>query len=214
MTAVGVIGAGRMGSACARAVAAVTTVPVLVCSGRPAGSPRRWVPDSCVAATLSEVLGGCAPVLLAVPFAAALVLMSGPAGRGGAGRTLIDATNPGEPVGAGRSGGERIAAAAPSWHVVKAFNTVPAAQMGACLLDGEPIAVPLAGSAPAKADAADLARRLGFTPYDAGGIEGSRELESLAVLLMRLSATHDMRGCIGIRIGRPHGATAAIGSVR
>jgi predicted dinucleotide-binding enzyme len=202
----GIVGAGRMGLAVARAVAA-TGEPVLVCRARPAAHPPPDLPPRCTLATLDDVWLRSGLVLLALPFPVALALMSGPAGRRGAGRTLIDATNPGlcpdAAVPPGRSGGELIAEAAPSWRVAKAFNTVPADQVAACRLGGAPVSLPVAGADPGKSDAFALARRLRFEPLDAGGIDGSRELESLAVLLMHVSAAHDLHGRIGVHIGEP-----------
>jgi predicted dinucleotide-binding enzyme len=203
---VGVVGAGRMGLAVARAVAA-TAEPVLVCSARPIERPPPNVPACCARVTLHEVWRWSGLVLLAVPFPVALGLMSGPAGRHGGGRTLVDATNPGLCPGAavppGLSGGELIAQAAPAWRVAKAFNTVPADQIAACRLDGIPVSLPVAGVDAAKAEVFALARRLGFEPLDAGGIAASRELEALAVLLARVSSTHRLHGRVAIRIGLP-----------
>jgi predicted dinucleotide-binding enzyme len=207
MSAVGVIGAGRMGRAVAVTIATATAEPTLVCSGRSSGRPVE-LPQLCTAATLDEVLESCRIAVLALPFPVAVALVSGSAGRRGNGRTLIDTTNPGLCPGSivpppWRSGGELLAAAAPGWHVVKAFNAVAAEQMGACRLDGGQVAVPVAGAPCARAEAAELASRLGFEPLDAGGIESSRELESLARLLVLVSSAQGMHGRIGIRIGRP-----------
>jgi predicted dinucleotide-binding enzyme len=195
-----------MGLALARAIAG-TGEDVLLCSARP-GWPARPVTDpGCHAASLGELLGRSELVLLAVPFPVAVALASGPAGRVGAGRTLIDVTNPGfgsqRTVPPDISGGELIAEAAPTWHVAKAFNTVPAEQLGACRLAGGAVTVPVAGAPAAKADACALASRLGFAPLDVGGIEDSRHLESLAALLIRVSATHHLHGRVAIHIGQP-----------
>jgi predicted dinucleotide-binding enzyme len=207
MSAIGVIGAGRMGRAFAMTIATTMAEPTLVCSGRSSGRPVE-LPQVCMVATLDEVLASCRIALLAVPFPVAVALLSGSAGRRGNGRTLIDTTNPGLCPDSivpppWRSGGELLAAVAPGWHVAKAFNAVPAEQLGACRLDSGRVAVPVAGAPCARAEAAELASRLGFEPLDAGGIEGSRELESLARLLVSVSSAHGMHGQIGIRIGRP-----------
>jgi 8-hydroxy-5-deazaflavin:NADPH oxidoreductase len=207
MSAVGVIGAGRMGRAVAVTIATATAEPTLVCTGRSSGRPLA-LPQLCKAATLEEVLESCRIAVLALPFPVAVALLSGSAGRSGNGRTLIDTTNPSLCPGSivpspWRSGGELLAAIAPGWHIAKAFNAVAAEQMRACCLDSGRVAVPVAGVPCARAEAAELASRLGFEPLDAGGIEASRELESLARLLVLVSSAHGMHGQIGIRIGRP-----------
>jgi 8-hydroxy-5-deazaflavin:NADPH oxidoreductase len=207
MSAVGVIGAGRMGKAFAMTIATATADPTLVCTGRSFGRPVE-LPQLCTAATLDEVLESCQMAVLALPFPVAVALLSGSAGRRGNGRTLIDTTNPDLCQGSivrppWGSGGELLAAIAPGWHVAKAFNAVAAEQMSACRLDNERVAVPVAGAPCARAEAAELASRLGFEPLDAGGIESSRELESLARLLVLVSSAQGMHGRIGIRIGRP-----------
>ena len=195
---VGVLGTGRMGSALARAIAAAGE-PVLLCSARP-----DWRPSAGGPVSLGELVSRAELVVLAVPFPIAVAFGSGPAGRLGDGRTLVDATNP--PAGAlppGLSGGEVIAEAAAGWQVAKAFNTVPADHVEACRLGGGAVTVPVAGAPAATAEVSALARRLGFEPLDAGGIEASRQLESLATLLIELSARQRLHGRIGIHIGQP-----------
>jgi predicted dinucleotide-binding enzyme len=206
---VGIIGAGRMGRALAHAITGVGE-RVLLATGREVGRAAPGpepLPPGCRMAPLGEVWRRATTVLVALPFPVALELMSGPAGAVGAGRTLIDVTNPAFAAGGlvppGRSGGELMAGAAGSWQVVKAFNTVPASQVRASRVGGRPVTVPVAGARPAKAVAFALARRIGFEPLDAGGIAASLELESLAVLLSRISAQHGMHGRVAIHIGRP-----------
>lgn len=198
---IGILGAGRMGLALAQAITAAGDQVLLVkgrqrrCLGRIPASP----------APLAELRQRASTVLLALPFPVALELMSGPAGQIGAGRTLIDVTNPAFATGVtlppGRSGGELIAEAASTWQVVKAFNAVPAEEVAARYLYDRPVSVPVAGAPPAKTDAFALARRLGFEPLDAGGIGASRELEALALLLSRISTAHGLHGRIAIHIG-------------
>lgn len=196
---IGIIGAGRMGLALARAITAAGDQVLLV-----KGRQRRCLGGN-PAAPLGELRRRASTVLLALPFPVALELMSGPAGQIGAGRTLIDVTNPAFATGValppGRSGGELIADAASTWQVVKAFNAVPAKEVAARYLYDRPVSVPVAGALPAKTDAFALARRLGFEPLDAGGIGASRELEALALLLSRISTAHGLHGRVAIHIG-------------
>ncbi|MBM2614213.1 NADP oxidoreductase [Actinoplanes sp. LDG1-06] len=160
-----------------------------------------------------------APVLLlAVPFAAALDLIRRPLAACADGRVLVDVTNPATwpatPIPQGASGGEVLAAAAPGWRVVKALNTIPARMLQVHQLSGMPVSVPVAGADPAaKAQVSELIRGLGFAPVDAGGISASREIEALAVLLMRISDRNGLHGEIGIHIGRPAARTSLRRSV-
>jgi predicted dinucleotide-binding enzyme len=204
---VGIVGAGSMGQALARAIGAKIE-PVLLASGRPGARPvEAEVPPHCRPAPLADVWQHTRLVLLALPFTAALDLMSGRAGGLGDGRTLVDVSNPGlcpdSPGPVERSGGELIAEAAHTWSVAKAFNTVPAELLEAHHMNGRPISVPVAGGQPGKSDAFGLAWRLGFAPVDAGDIAASRELESLAMLLIRVSAAHHLHGRVAIHIGQP-----------
>lgn len=196
---VGVVGTGRMGSALARALA-LAGESTLRCAGRVPDRPPR--PSE---VTARDVWRHSDAVLLAVPVTAALALLSGTPGRLGAGRPLIDATNPGfertAVVPPGLSAGELIAAAAPTWQVVKAFNTVSAAQIPPGAMDGGRLTAPIAGAQAGKPEAFRLAVLLGLEPVDAGGIAGSRELEALAVLLARISSIGQWHGRIGVRIG-------------
>jgi 8-hydroxy-5-deazaflavin:NADPH oxidoreductase len=207
---VGIVGAGRMGRALACALAAVGE-PVLLSTGRQAASAAPPGPYG-EPVPLETMWRGAGVVLLALPFPVALELVRGPAGRAGADRTLVDVTNPRLLPGGvwqPRSGGELIAGAARTWRVAKAFNTVPADALGACRLAGLPISVPVAGEPVARAEASELARRLGFDPVDAGDITASGELESLAVLLLRISTAHRLRGRIGIHVGVPESPPVA-----
>src|SRR4051812_19226565 len=92
---VGILGTGRMGTALARAIAA-TGEEVLVCGVRDGRPPPARTDRAGVAVSLGGLLGRAGLVLLAVPFPVAVAFVSGPAGRLGHGRTLVDATNPGE----------------------------------------------------------------------------------------------------------------------
>lgn len=78
----------------------------------PAAGSGVGLPVSCQRVSLAEVWRRATTVLVALPFPAALELISGPAGAAGAGRTLIDVTNPAftnTALPPGRSGGELIA---------------------------------------------------------------------------------------------------------
>jgi len=107
-----------------------------------------------------------------------------------AGKVVIDATNPldhsaGGPalaIGHTDSGGETVQRALPDARVVKAFNTVNNALMAdPGFAERQPMFI--AGNDDgAKATVAELLTDFGWDAFDVGGIERSRELESLVIL--------------------------------
>lgn len=107
------------------------------------------------------------------------------------GKLVIDATNPLDVSGGGPalavghtdSGGEIVQRALPDARVVKAFNTVNAGLMVDPGLPDGPHPMFIAGDDDgAKATIADLLSDFGWRAFDVGGIERSRELESLVIL--------------------------------
>lgn len=111
-----------------------------------------------------------------------------------AGKVVIDATNPlvpgpdGAPalaVGHTDSGGEIVQRTLPDARVVKAFNTVNNALMVDPRLGSPPARQPMfvAGNdADAKETVAEILADFGWDAFDVGGIEQSRQLESLVLL--------------------------------
>ncbi|GGY93286.1 NADP oxidoreductase [Streptomyces poonensis] len=138
---------------------------------------------------------GADAVLLAVPYAAAAGVVSGLAGTlANRTRTLIDCTNPVAPgfilaTQGGPSAAERIAAAAPDAHVVKAFNLCHESvwRLSPPVFDGRPLAVPICGD---DAQALDTVRRLvrdlGCEPLNGGGLDRAALLEATAAFLIGL----------------------------
>jgi predicted dinucleotide-binding enzyme len=110
-----------------------------------------------------------------------------------AGKVVIDATNPLAPdpatggpglaVGHSDSGGETVQRTIPEAHVVKCFNTVNNSLMVDPGLAGGRQPMFIAGNdAAAKATVAELLDDFGWNAFDVGGIEQSRQLESLVLL--------------------------------
>lgn len=221
---IGIIGTGRMARAMATALLAAEpptvdgehTAPVLL--ARPRWSTPGYLPPpvpgvlghSIPVVDLTEMLRRATTVVLALPFPGALDLLAAGLGEAGVGRVLIDVTNPRVGIGAqtwshtALSGGEQIAELAATWTVAKAFNTVAAEAFAACRLAGAPVTVPVATDhATARAVVFAMARRLGFEPVDAGGIHASRDLESLAALLVGVGAAHGLGSQVAIHIGQP-----------
>lgn len=110
-----------------------------------------------------------------------------------AGKVVIDATNPLAPdpetgamrlaVGHAGSGGEIVQRALPDARVVKALNTVNNALMADPGLAGGRHPMFIAGNdEAAKATVAEILDDFGWDAFDVGGIEQSRQLESLVLL--------------------------------
>jgi len=125
---------------------------------------------------------------------AEVVALAGPAHLDG--KVVIDVTNPlvmaeNSPptlsVGHTSSSGERLQALVPRAHVVKAFNIVGNTLMFQPKLPGGPPDMFIAGNdAGAKRTVGRILKEFGWPePIDLGGIEGSRELESLCILWVK-----------------------------
>ena len=136
---------------------------------------------------------GSDAVLLALPYAAVVDVVAGLEDvlRG---RVLIDCTNPVGPdfgllTAGGPAAAERIASAAPTARVVKAFNLCADSvwRLTPPVFAGRPLAVPLCGD---DEDALTVVRRLvrdlGCEPLLAGGVDRAGLLEATAALLIRL----------------------------
>jgi 8-hydroxy-5-deazaflavin:NADPH oxidoreductase len=100
-----------------------------------------------------------------------------------AGKVVLDATNPHDPM-VGASGAEEVALRAPGARVVKAFNTVAAPVVAqAAAAPGRLSLLYCGDHAAAKQLAAGLIVDAGFVPVDAGRLEAARDLEALGRLL-------------------------------
>jgi predicted dinucleotide-binding enzyme len=136
---------------------------------------------------------GTDAVLLALPYEA-VVEVVGALADVLRGRTLVDCTNPVGPgfalrTAGGPSAAERIAAAAPGAHVVKAFNLchVDVWRLTPPVFGGRPLAVPLCGDDEGALTAVRrLVRDLGCEPLSAGGLDRAGLVEATAALLIGL----------------------------
>jgi predicted dinucleotide-binding enzyme len=116
------------------------------------------------------------------------------AGANFANKTVMDTTNPiaaAPPVGGilayttgpNESLGERIQAALPQAHVVKAFNSVGAAQMvNPTFRQGTPTMFICGDNADAKRAVGGIIQQFGWEPYDCGGMIAARAIEPLCML--------------------------------
>lgn len=111
-----------------------------------------------------------------------------------AGKTIVDTTNPlaGTPpvdgvlaytTGPNESLAERIQAAVPRSHVVKAFNSVGNARMvNPHYEQGTPTMFICGNSAQAKAEVTSILRQFGWEACDCGNIVAARAIEPLCML--------------------------------
>jgi 8-hydroxy-5-deazaflavin:NADPH oxidoreductase len=116
-----------------------------------------------------------------------------------AGKVVIDTTNPLDPDGdraalavrgPADSGGETVQRALPDARVVKAFNTVNNRIMVDPDLAGGRQPMFIAGDdAGAKATVTEALADFGWDGFDVGGIEQSRQLESLCLLWVAVGRT-------------------------
>lgn len=182
-----VIGTGNMGSAFAKQLSAAGHIVRL--TGRDTGKAQtlaeQFVNVSAYAA--SEALGDSEVVVLATPYDDAVPALQSLGDL--TGKVVIDITNPlsadymSLTVGHVTSASEEIAKSVPQAHVVKAFNTL----FAQVLADGPTFANDQTGSVfvasdseRAKQTAVTLARSLGWSTVDAGGLVNARYLEPLA----------------------------------
>jgi 8-hydroxy-5-deazaflavin:NADPH oxidoreductase len=108
------------------------------------------------------------------------------------GRVVIDAMNrfDGDP---GRSTTQDLADLARGAKIAKAFNTTGFENMSSAASRATPAAMFVAGDdADAKRVAMDLAREIGFVPYDAGPLANTKILEDMVKVWFALS-THASR---------------------
>ncbi|MFK4109513.1 NADPH-dependent F420 reductase [Streptomyces sp. NPDC002176] len=110
------------------------------------------------------------------------------------GKVLLDCSNPVGPgfgllTEGGPSAAQRLAAAAPGAHVVKAFNLCheDVWRMRPPVFDGRPLAVPVCGDdETALARVNDLVRDVGCAPVSGGGLVRAGLLEATAALFIAL----------------------------
>jgi hypothetical protein len=190
---IAVIGAGNVGTALARA-AATAGYEVVVSAVDP--EHARAVADrvgGVSAPSNSAAVQDADVVALAVPYGAVDALAR-EIGSALVGKVVIDATNPLKPDFSGlavtdRSGAEVVQEKLPGASVVKAFNTVLAANQAEPVVDGVSLDGFFASDdVAAKTVVADLLAAVGYRPVDVGGLAGARALEHMAFLNISLNA--------------------------
>lgn len=132
-------------------------------------------------------------VILAVPYVGAAEQVAAEISDATAGRIVIDATNPVKPdysglATNGTSAAEELQRMLPDAKVVKAFNTIFAANQAnpSREIDG----YVAADDPEAKQAVIGLVEEMGFTPVDVGPLSAARSLEGMAWLNIGLNAAN------------------------
>lgn len=188
---VGIIGKGNVGSAIGKGL---TREGHEVKYGH--RDPKEPVVD---AARYSEV------IILAVPHEAVEDAVK-EIGSDADGKVLLDVTNAVTDnldllVGGSSSAAEELQKLLPKARVVKAFNTVFAANQSTGKIGKEQLTLFVASdNKKAKQTIMQLGRDIGFDSVDAGNLKSARYLESMAALLMNLAFALGMGTGIGYKL--------------
>ncbi|CAJ1078878.1 metalloreductase STEAP3-like [Xyrichtys novacula] len=100
-----------------------------------------------------------------------------------AGKVLVDVSNASTVGGEGPSNAERLAEMFPRSTVVKGFNTLSAWALQVGAHDGSRQVLICSDCSSSKASVLQLARSLGFTPVDLGGLFAARTIEEAPLIL-------------------------------
>jgi predicted dinucleotide-binding enzyme len=190
---VAIIGAGNVGKALATSLIRAGH-DVALSASTPESTKAAADAVGAVAATSNASAASEADVtILAVPYVGAGQAVAEEIGPAVAGRIVIDATNPIKADYSGlatnvRSGAEELQASLGGANVIKAFNTIFAANQAqpTAGMDGY-----VAGDdAKAKATVMGLVESMGFAPVDVGPLSAARQLEGMAWLNIGLNASN------------------------
>ena len=189
---IAIIGTGNVGRALGTSFAGAGHQVVL--SGHEAAKTAEVASaiGALAAGSAADAVGAADIVVIAVPYTA-VPSVAAEIAPFVAGKVVIDATNTLKPdysglaTGDGPSGAELLAAALPGARVVKAFNTLFAANQGNPRALGTTLdALYATDDAEAHATFAALASSIGFRPVSVGPLAAARELEAMAWLNIRL----------------------------
>ncbi|MCL1622146.1 NADPH-dependent F420 reductase [Ralstonia pseudosolanacearum] len=185
---IAVIGTGNIGAAYAHALADAK-FEVVIGHREPskAAALAQEISPNVEGGGISAAFKLADMVLLALPYPAIAEVLADAGDL--TGKVLIDVSNllsadfQNLVVGLTTSAAEQIQTAAPSAHVVKAFNTIFAGLVPAQAREGKQLQVFVAGDdAAATAQVRELARALGFVPVNAGPLRNSRFLEPVGMM--------------------------------
>lgn len=188
---VAIIGAGKVGSGLARALAAKGHT-ILFGVRNPSSDKTRaalaLLRDKAVVTNIPDAIVYGDLIVLAVgwPDAAEIIRSLADHLKG---KILIDTTNLfGDPTHDGRSGAEILAELAPEAQVVKCFNTIGSEHFTDPIFNDKPASMYLCGDdAEAKTFVGWLVSDLGFELVDAGPLSNAGALEAMGRLWVYLS---------------------------
>jgi NADPH-dependent F420 reductase len=189
---VAIIGAGNVGKALATSITRAGHDVTI--AARNAGSARAAATETGVtpADTSAAAVVGADVVILAVPYAAEERVADEIRERV-AGKAIIDVANPLTPdysglATNGPSAAEELQLRLPDAKVVKAFNTIFAANQARPSRDIDGFVA--ADDGDAKQRVISLVESMGFTPLDVGPLSSARYLEGMAFVNIGLNAAN------------------------
>jgi NADPH-dependent F420 reductase len=190
---VAIIGAGNVGKALATSISRAGH-DVTISASTPE-SAREAADAVGVSAAQSNVDAAqdAGVVILAVPFVGAGPEVAQEIRDVVAGKTVVDATNPLKPdysglATSGISAAEEFQKLLPDARVIKAFNTIFAANQASPSPDVD--AYVAGDDGDAKQEVIGLAQSLGFSPLDVGPLSAARTLEGMAYVNIGLNAAN------------------------
>lgn len=187
---IAIIGAGKMGSAFAQALAG-TEAEVLLGVRAAAKASALASETGATVLTPNEAAAQADVVILALFYSAAQEFLAQAGDL--TGKVLVDISNPITPdftdlvVGHTSSAAEELQALAPTAHVVKAFNTLFAGLIAPAARTGRAVQTYVAGdNAGAVARVSEVAKLIGLTPVVAGPLRNARFIEPTGMLNIQL----------------------------
>jgi predicted dinucleotide-binding enzyme len=212
---IGIIGTGNIGGALARSLVAAGHSVTL--AGRDQAKLATVAAATGAAAgSVADAAAGADVTVLAVYWPSASELATQVAAAN-PGTVIVDVTNPATPdfsapaFPGGPSAAEQLQALVPGTAVVKAFNTLFAANLADTAAHGVELdGLYAADDTAAGATVAALIASLGLRPVKVGGLVRARELEAMAWLNITLNMTTggDWRSAFRL-VGAPAAAVSA-----
>jgi 8-hydroxy-5-deazaflavin:NADPH oxidoreductase len=187
---VAIIGAGNVGKALATSITRAGHDVTLTAKNRERAAEAARQIGASTADGNAAAVADADLVILAVPFVGAADEVTDDIRDGVAGKTVIDVTNPLKPDYSGlatdTSAAEEFQKLLPGASVIKAFNTIFAANQAAPTRDIDGF---VAGDDDkAKQTVISLVESMGFTPLDVGPLRAARFLEGMAYINIGLNA--------------------------